>query len=167
MLLEEATVGAAGSKLYPQSLHVVGYLSMLGLSLPAASDAHGLSSDRPGPSDASTTAPVATEVVAAVPSAQAKQGAITGSVAVVAVNLSDDAVEAGQSVMATSAAASFAAPVRFTRRSLRVAGSLLLLRDFTLDPVGAKALLDAIRTGLPGGQLIRGAVVNGTSYSFY
>jgi hypothetical protein len=169
-LLAEATTAPSGGKVYPQSLHVVGYLSMLGtpsLAGPVPAAAQPVPAMAPeAPAAATAAMPDAclagidvgaespVSPVVAAESTAASTAAATGT---------DDATPA----IAATTTAAMSAPVRFARRSLRLGGSTVYLRDFTLDPAEAKAVLDAIRSGYPDGDAIRNAVVNGKHYSFH
>lgn len=154
----------SGSVVYPQSLRVVGYLSMLARS---DDSAHAAEANVAGTS-ADDTTPTNTPVLGAVSGTQVPMQTVgAGSPAPVSGPGSRVATENGDAAPAAEVFAA-AAPEgrRFARRFVRLNGSTLLLRDFSLSPDRARAVLDAFRTlAAIDGRPLTQATINGKSYS--
>jgi hypothetical protein len=152
-----------GSVVYPQSLRVVGYLSMLARS---DDSAHAAEANVAGTSDDETTA-TGTPVPDSVSDVMPRQTVGNGIPAVAAGPGSRVAIETCDAAPAAEVLA-MASPEgrRFARRFVRLSGGTLLLRDFSLGPDRARAVLDAFRTlaAIDGRPLTR-ATINGQSYS--
>ena len=158
--LTELTTGAV---LYLQSLRVVGYLSMLARSddptlAVTAATAETLEGEVPSG---------ATGVPGTVPGSQSPLptagGLLSGGSASMTSLASIDSRDATPVVEV--AAVSVPAGRRFSRRFVRLNGGWLLLRDFSLSPERAKAVLDAFRTlAASDGRPLTHALVNGKPY---
>lgn len=166
-LLTETVQPAAGGKVYAQSLHVVGYLSMLGVN--GTNDTHRVMAPVAEAAILQLAADGAIDVRESV-AGSAASGAVSGSSIVgqpfanllpaLAITSHD-----GAASVADVASAALAEPHRFSRRRLQIVGDTIFLRDFTLSPAQAKAVLDRIREHFSTGGEASHAVVNGTSYS--
>jgi hypothetical protein len=164
VVITPLTEPEGGAVIYAQSLRVVGYLSMLGRGSAPTDGVAGLPAEVKGAQAAASQA----FVPGAAPSVEemvnmSANPAFAGTMAGGRLAPSSDVQDPSTPI--EMAATTVPSEQRFARRFVRLSSGSLLLRDFSLTPDHAKAVLDAFRAIAAGdGQPLTRALVNGKPY---